>query len=98
MLGLLTNELTIHPKIELMLIFSLGVGWFFVFTARQWICQRSAMQHVKVFNKKMFHGYGFGVRYFTGFGPLRLDVGFPLAGRKKIDKAFQVYFGIGQNF
>jgi translocation and assembly module TamA len=50
------------------------------------------------FNKKMFHGYGFGVRYFTGFGPLRLDVGFPLAGRKKIDKAFQVYFGIGQNF
>ena len=50
------------------------------------------------FNKKMFHGYGFGARYFTGFGPLRLDVGFPLVGRKKIDKAFQVYFGIGQNF
>ena len=48
--------------------------------------------------KKMFHGYGFGLRYFTDFGPLRLDVGFPLAGRKKIDKAFQVYFGIGQNF
>ncbi|MFK7967801.1 MAG: autotransporter assembly complex family protein [Rickettsiaceae bacterium] len=50
------------------------------------------------FNKKMFHGYGVGVRYFTGFGPLRLDVGFPLKGRKKIDKAFYVYFGIGQNF
>lgn len=50
------------------------------------------------YNKKMFQGYGFGVRYFTGFGPLRLDVGFPLKARKKVDKAFQIYFGIGQNF
>ena len=51
-------------------------------------------------NKKLhvYNFLSFGVRYFTGFGPLRLDVGFPLAGRKKIDKAFQVYFGIGQNF
>ena len=50
------------------------------------------------FGKKMFHGAGFGFRYFTDFGPLRLDVGFPIKGRKKIDKAYQVYFGIGQNF
>ncbi len=50
------------------------------------------------FGKKMFHGVGFGARYFTDFGPLRLDVGFPVKGRKKIDRAFQLYFGIGQNF
>jgi translocation and assembly module TamA len=48
--------------------------------------------------KKMFHGFGAGMRYFTDFGPLRLDIGFPVKPRKKVDKAFQLYFGIGQNF
>lgn len=48
--------------------------------------------------KKMFHGFGAGIRYFTDFGPLRLDIGFPVKPRKKVDKAFQLYFGIGQNF
>ena len=37
----------------------------------------------------MFHGFGAGIRYFTDFGPLRLDVGFPVKPRKKVDKAFQ---------
>ena len=48
--------------------------------------------------KKMFHGFGAGMRYFTDFGPLRLDIGFPVKPRKKVDKTFQLYFGIGQNF
>lgn len=48
--------------------------------------------------KKMFHGFGAGIRYFTDFGPLRLDIGCPVKARKKVDKAFQLYFGIGQNF
>ena len=51
-----------------------------------------------LFNQKMFQGYGFGIRYFTEFAPFRLDVAFPLKRRKKIDKDFQVYFGIGQSF
>ena len=50
------------------------------------------------FKQKMFNGFGLGGRYFTDFGPLRLDIGFPLEKRKGVDKAFQVYFGIGQNF
>lgn len=49
-------------------------------------------------NKKMFHGVGVGVRYFTDFGPLRLDIAIPLKKRKKVDKELQVYFGIGQDF
>lgn len=49
-------------------------------------------------NEKMFNGVGFGLRYFTDFGPLRFDVGFPLKKRPKIDKSFQIYFGIGQSF
>ena len=50
------------------------------------------------FKTKLFHGAGFGIRYFTDFGPLRADIGFPLKRRKGVDKAFQVYFGIGQSF
>ncbi|MBU1004098.1 MAG: BamA/TamA family outer membrane protein [Proteobacteria bacterium] len=45
-----------------------------------------------------FWGVGCGVRYFTAFGPFRLDVALPLNRRKDIDDAFQVYAGIGQAF
>ena len=40
---------------------------------------------------------GLGLRYYTGFGPLRLDVAFPLNPRSG-DPRFAVYAGIGQSF
>lgn len=43
-------------------------------------------------------GAGFGLRYFTELGPLRLDLGFPLNPDDHIDDAFQVYISIGQAF
>lgn len=46
----------------------------------------------------LMHGAGFGLRYMTDFGPIRADIGFPLKRRKGLDKAFQLYFGIGQSF
>jgi len=49
-------------------------------------------------NKKMLHSVGFGARYMTSIGPIRLDVAFPMHRRKNIDPAFQVYFSIGQAF
>lgn len=50
------------------------------------------------FKAPLMHGAGFGLRYMTGFGPIRADIGFPLKKRKGVDKAFQLYFGIGQSF
>ncbi|MDR3285559.1 MAG: BamA/TamA family outer membrane protein, partial [Holosporales bacterium] len=49
------------------------------------------------------YGYGFGVRYFTKFGPIRLDIGLPFTRRKdmngkKIDKVIQFYVSVGQAF
>lgn len=41
---------------------------------------------------------GFGGRYFTGFGPVRLDFGFPLNGRDGVDDVMQFYISIGQAF
>lgn len=41
---------------------------------------------------------GLGLRYFTGFGPLRLDVAFPLNPRDGVDETFQFYISFGQAF
>ena len=41
-------------------------------------------------------GAGLGLRYETGFGPIRLDVAVPIG--KTDDDGFQMYIGLGQSF
>ncbi len=41
-------------------------------------------------------GAGLGIRYATGIGPIRLDVGLPVSG--STDDGVQIYIGIGQAF
>lgn len=42
-------------------------------------------------------GAGVGFRYYTSFGPLRLDVGFPI-NKRPIDDDWAFYISIGQSF
>ena len=42
-------------------------------------------------------GAGLGLRYYTGFGPLRVDVGVPV-NREDGDDAWQLYLSLGQAF
>ncbi len=42
-------------------------------------------------------GAGVGARYFTAFGPIRLDVAVPLT-QIRGDQVFQLYIGLGQAF
>ncbi|HCI46641.1 MAG TPA: hypothetical protein DFI00_05055 [Rhodospirillaceae bacterium] len=42
-------------------------------------------------------GAGLGLRYYTGFGPLRVDFGVPINADDD-DDAFQIYFSLGQAF
>jgi len=42
-------------------------------------------------------GAGAGVRYYTDFGPIRLDVGLPL-NRREGDPPFGIYVSLGQAF
>ena len=49
------------------------------------------------FSEDLRVGAGLGVRYFTGFGPLRVDLGIPLNADDD-DDAFQIYFSLGQAF
>lgn len=46
--------------------------------------------------QKSHSGAGLGMRYDTGFGPIRLDVGAPVSG--STGTGVQVYIGIGQAF
>lgn len=48
-------------------------------------------------------GWGFGIRYYTIMGPIRVDVAFPTKRRKDkdgkyIDSLLNIYVGIGQSF
>lgn len=45
----------------------------------------------------MSFGAGVGVRYYTGFGPLRADIAVPL-NKKAGEADFQIYISIGQAF
>ncbi|HRW58291.1 MAG TPA: BamA/TamA family outer membrane protein [Chlamydiales bacterium] len=47
--------------------------------------------------KKWYKSTGFGFRYFSFFGPIRFDIGFPL-DRRSVDPAFRIYVSIGQTF
>lgn len=42
-------------------------------------------------------GFGAGVRYRTGIGPIRFDVGFPASGPGD-NSGFEIFIGIGQAF
>ncbi|MBY8976565.1 BamA/TamA family outer membrane protein [Rhodobacteraceae bacterium NNCM2] len=42
-------------------------------------------------------GAGFGLRYYSPAGPIRVDVAFPV-NKRPSDSAFQLYFSIGQAF
>jgi translocation and assembly module TamA len=43
-------------------------------------------------------GAGAGLRYYTGFGPLRLDVGVPVSGKNESGSQYGLYISIGQAF
>lgn len=46
---------------------------------------------------KQLQSVGFGIRYHTPVGPLRLDFAFPL-NRRPIDHFFELYLSLGQTF
>jgi translocation and assembly module TamA len=49
------------------------------------------------FSKRFLWSAGLGVRYYTDFGPLRVDFAVPL-NRRSVDGRFQFYISIGQAF
>lgn len=50
------------------------------------------------FGDRLLVGAGIGLRYYTSFGPVRLDVATPLNRRDGVDDLVQVYISLGQAF
>lgn len=50
------------------------------------------------FGQDFLWGAGIGIRYLTGFAPIRFDIAAPLNRRDDIDDPFQLYISIGQAF
>lgn len=50
------------------------------------------------FGADLFVGTGLGLRYLSPIGPLRLDVGTPVVGKRDSDDVIQIYISIGQAF
>ena len=61
-------------------------------------------QNLPTFGKRMLWGAGFGIRYYTEYAPVRLDIAFPLKRRKlpgakkSFDAPYQFYVSVGQAF
>ena len=55
-------------------------------------------EQIPDFDKSFLWGAGLGLRYYTSFAPLRLDVAVPLDKRPGVDDAFQIYVSIGQAY
>jgi translocation and assembly module TamA len=47
--------------------------------------------------QRLLYGVGLGLRYYTAFGPLRLDLATPLY-RRSSDSPIQVYVSLGEAF
>jgi len=50
------------------------------------------------FGQSLKWGGGIGYRYFSDFGPIRVDLAFPLYPRDDVDDPFFLYISIGQAF
>ena len=49
------------------------------------------------FGERVRISAGLGLRYYTGIGPIRLDVAVPLQ-RERGQRGYGIYLGIGQAF
>lgn len=47
---------------------------------------------------RFYSSYGFGVRYYSSIGPIRVDIASPTKRRKGVDSLLQVVVSLGQNF
>nr|NGX27662.1 Translocation and assembly module TamA [Chlamydiota bacterium] len=56
------------------------------------------LDQLPTFKGKWRKSVGIGLRYYSFFGPLRLDVAFPLNRREGIDPHWWIFVSLGQTF
>ena len=59
---------------------------------------RLAAKRSDTTRKDYMYGTGFGLRYYTPVGPIRVDIGFPLKKPPQVDYDYWVHISLGQIF
>lgn len=76
--------------------------WGFVGFLEGGLVSRERVPSLKKDRKHFYAGYGIGLRYFTSFAPIRVDIAVPQKRRrlngKTVDAPFQFYISVGQAF
>ena len=76
--------------------------WGFVGFFEGGLVSRERVPSVKKDRKHFYSGFGIGVRYFTSFAPVRVDIAIPQKRRRlngrTVDAPFQFYISVGQAF
>jgi len=57
----------------------------------------NVFDRIKDFSLSLRHSVGFGLRYGSAIGLVRVDLAFPL-NRRPQDRSYQIWFGLGQAF
>jgi translocation and assembly module TamA len=57
----------------------------------------NVFDRIKDFSLSLQHSVGFGLRYGSAIGLVRVDIAFPL-NRRPQDRSYQIWFGLGQAF
>jgi translocation and assembly module TamA len=78
--------------------FSQNFGGVIFFDGAKVFQNKSRYAGLQTEKKRWFNSLGFGIRYFTSIGPIRVDFAFPLRKRKGIDSKMQFIMSLGQAF
>jgi translocation and assembly module TamA len=72
-----------------------NIGFVVFFDGAKILKNNSADPNLHLENKRLFLAVGVGMMYYTEIGPIRIDLGFPLGRRKKIDSRVQFALNLG---
>jgi translocation and assembly module TamA len=92
------GKLSVEFCTEIRKKFNEDYGMVLFFDGAKIFQNKSTRPHLRTEPARWFFSYGFGLRYFTSIGPLRVDFAFPIRGRKKIDSKMQFIISLGQAF
>jgi translocation and assembly module TamA len=78
--------------------FSQNIGGVVFFDGAKIFKNQSKNLNLQTEKKRWFLSFGFGARYFSSIGPIRIDFAFPIKRRKKFDSKMQLIISLGEAF
>ncbi|MDR1375231.1 MAG: BamA/TamA family outer membrane protein [Holosporaceae bacterium] len=78
--------------------FTADFGGVVFFDGAKIFQNKSRYDNLATEKKRWFFSIGFGLRYFSSIGPIRIDLAFPIKRRRAVDSRMQFVVSLGQAF